>query len=279
MRGLNYRIAALGYILLSSFFITSVFSLVLIFELQNERIELIETVEDLTGIENENQELLEQLEEVRNQTDQLRETNEYLEEMLFNLATTYTAVTEGVPAPERYSGTQLSRSGRGTITGVNMPVLSQSCISVSAYERAFNKLGATGMVGIGDALVQAEQTFGVNSLVLASIAYLESAGGSSAIARDKNNLLGLGAYDGSAYRSAISFVSPGDSIMFAAELLTTDYLTPGGRYYNGPDLRGINIRYASDPHWAHKVAAVMERIARAAVDKPEELIAYADRAV
>ncbi len=38
------------------------------------------------------------------------------------------------------------------------------------------------------------------------------------------------------------------------------YLEKGAIYYNGPTLVGMNVKYASDPEWAGKIAGLMERI-------------------
>ena len=48
--------------------------------------------------------------------------------------------------------------------------------------------------------------------------------------------------------------------MFLAELLAVKY-APGGCYYGGSfDLRGVGVRYASDPGWAEKVAGCVKKI-------------------
>ena len=35
---------------------------------------------------------------------------------------------------------------------------------------------------------------------------------------------------------------------------------PGGAYYHGPTLRGMNVDYASDPFWASKIAAIARTV-------------------
>lgn len=221
--------------------------------------------------------------ELDQRTEQLQvveQRNMELEELLVNRARTYEIVTTGIQLASRESDVQLfSRSGRSApaviITGVNMPVRSSSGFTAKSYERAFERLGARGMAGTEEAYVIAEEEWGINSLVLAAIAYIESGGGSSKIAQDKNNLLGLGAYDSDPYQHAIQFNDKAGSIYFAAELLATHYLTPGGRYYHGDDLAAIGVCYATDPMWTQKVARVMATIARAAVGDPGALMAAA----
>jgi beta-N-acetylglucosaminidase len=149
---------------------------------------------------------------------------------------------------------------RGGRTGslMDMPVTQPSGLNAFVFERAF--IG-TGLVGIGGALVKAEAATGVSALVLAGIVVLETGWGSSRLASEKNNMGGIGAYDGREYSSGIMFDSREVSIMFLAELLAMDY-APGGRFYGGSyDLAGIGVRYASDPAWAAKVGECMRVIA------------------
>ena len=91
-------------------------------------------------------------------------------------------------------------------------------------------------------------------MVLAAICVHESGWGRSKLARERNNLAGLGAYDGAEYSRGIAFDSRAASVMFLADLLATKYCL-GGCYYGGSfDLEGVGVRYASDPRWAAKVA-------------------------
>lgn len=187
---------------------------------------------------------------VRQAHEQIRIMDEHLtelEEMLLNLQRTEQIV----------SGTLPSRGGH-QYTATTMPLLSPSGFSPARFERAF---AGTALAGIGEALVEAEQATGINALILAAICAHESGWGRSRLAQDKNNLAGLGAFDGSEYSSGITFDSRAASVMFLADLLATKYC-PGGCYYGGShDLRGIGVKYASDPAWAVKVAACMKIIA------------------
>ena len=112
-------------------------------------------------------------------------------------------------------------------------------------------LVGTGLEGLGQALVQAESETGINALVLAGICAHESAWGTSRLAKEKNNLAGLGAYDDRP-GSALRFDSRAECVMFLARLL---------RDRQDEDLREIGEWYASDPAWAAKVAGCMKMIA------------------
>jgi beta-N-acetylglucosaminidase len=122
---------------------------------------------------------------------------------------------------------------------------------VAALERA---LAGTDLAGLGPALVAAEAETGVNAVLLAGIVALESGWGTSEIARDKNNLAGLGAYDGGEYLHALRFDSRADSIMYLARLIEGK---PNGT------IGEIGAWYASDPAWPAKVAGCMKIIAEA----------------
>ena len=270
----------------------------------------VERAVHLQAVELEREKTQSELDQQIEQLRQVELRNAELEEMLINRAHTYEIVAGGIHAAARVlpeSSTSslassvavleyaakgmgcpmrpitreapsrlLSRSGRQQIAAVNMPVVSKSGFTGTTLDRAFQSLGGRGMVGTGEAFVKAEEQYGINALVLAGICHLESGGGTSRIAQDKGNLAGLGAFDGSEYASAIRFNSREDSVMFLARLLAKDY-APGGRFYGGShDLAGIGVRYASDPAWAAKVAAVMGAIARAGVDDPGVLMAAAE---
>lgn len=203
-----------------------------------------ETLQDLNEVTDEKETLFQQLHEALIKIEKVEQRNTELELILFNQRQTYrTAVA---------------------LQGSIMPALTPSGFTEKMYERAWSRLGAHGLKGTGATLASAEEKYGVNSLIIAAIAYVESGGGMSKIARDKKNLFGLGAGDVTPYASALYFSSKNDSIYFVANLLRHSYLSRGGRHYRGDNLVAINIRYASDPNWAEKVGRAMARIARAA---------------
>jgi len=203
--------------------------------------------DEIEELQIESDQQLRQLREAHEQLDEAMEKMAELEDMLLNLRRMEALVT-GQTAP--------SRGGRLTL--LTMPLDTPSGYTAARFERAFS---GTALAGIGEALVQAERGTGTNALILAGIIVHETGWGSSALARKKNNLAGLGAYDGQEYSAGICFDSRGESVMFLARLLATHY-APGGKYFGGShDLQGIGIRYASDPAWAAKVAGIMKIIA------------------
>ena len=193
---------------------------------------------------------LQQLQDIKEQLNEAAERLEELETMLLNLHRMEEIVGRAAMS---------SRGGRpdATMSAITMPVTMPSGFSAARFERVF---ASTLLEGIGEALVQAEAETGINALVLAAIIVHESGWGRSRLAQDKNNLAGLGVYDGQEYSAGIRFDSRAASIMYLARLLAMHY-APGGKHFGGShDLQGIGARYASDPRWAEKVAGYMRAI-------------------
>lgn len=203
------------------------------------------TARELSEVHEENRVLLHDLNEAIDRIETVEKRNSELETILFNQRQTYRNAV--------------------SMRGSTMPVLTMSSFTAKQYERAWNRLGAHGLKGTGPFLVRAEELYNVNSLVLAAIAYLESAGGMSRLAREKNNLFGLGAGGADPYRNALCFSTKEECIYYAARLLRNSYLSRGSRNYQGNNLQAIGPRYAEDPLWAEKVGRAMSRIAHAAI--------------
>lgn len=116
-----------------------------------------------------------------------------------------------------------------------------------------------------------EQKYNINGIFLASIGIHESNWGTSAIAREKKNLFGYGAYDSSPYESSYIFESYQYGIELLAKVLTKYYINaPGtaiyegetalGSYFNGATVAGVNTRYASDTNWSNRVFEIMKSL-------------------
>lgn len=120
-----------------------------------------------------------------------------------------------------------------------------------------------------EAFFKAEQKYNINGIFIAAIAINESGWGTSNIARTKKNLFGYGAYDRDPYNSSYTFESYEEGIDLVTKVMAKHYLNPAGtkiygdemasgKYYNGPTIASVNIRYASDTEWAKKVYTYME---------------------
>ena len=119
------------------------------------------------------------------------------------------------------------------------------------------------------AFYNAEQKYNVNGLFIAAIGINESAWGTSNIALTKKNLFGYGAFDRDPYNLSYTFENYEDGIDLVTKVMAKYYLNPAGtklfgdemasgKYYNGPTIAAVNMRYASDTEWAKKVYSYME---------------------
>ena len=117
----------------------------------------------------------------------------------------------------------------------------------------------------------AEKQYGVNGIFIAAVGIHESGWGTSYICLNKRNLFGYGAYDSSPYGSAYSYNDYSESIDLIARVFTKYYLNPAGTqiydgniasgaYYNGPTLKGVNTKYATDKNWANAVYSHMKTL-------------------
>lgn len=112
-------------------------------------------------------------------------------------------------------------------------------------------LEGTSLAGLGDAFQQMEERWGVNALFGVAVAAHESAWGNSQLARTRNNLFGIAAYDGNE-GAAYSFPSMEACVDHWGEMIKDVYFNRG--YTN---LSSVNSIYASDQAWANKVHATM----------------------
>ena len=179
---------------------------------------------------------LDQMHEIRRQLEGAEDRMADLEQMLLNLRR-MEQIVSGDALP--------SRGGRLTLTTI--PLTTPSGYTAERLERA---LSGTGLAGLGQAFYGAEKACGVNAVVLAAICAHESGWGTSKLARERNNLAGLGAYSAG---MGMTFESRADCIDYLARLLAG---RPG-------TLEQVGGWYAEDPGWARKVAACMKIIAEA----------------
>lgn len=156
--------------------------------------------------------------------------------------------------------------------GEGMNVNKASGLTVEDFKKALsnnpkdvNKIFENNAV----AFYNAEQKYNVNGLFIAAIGINESGWGTSNIALTKKNLFGYGAYDRDPYNSSYTFENYEDGIDLVTKVMAKYYLNPAGtkiygdemasgKYYNGPTVSAVNIRYATDTEWAKKVYSYME---------------------
>ena len=118
----------------------------------------------------------------------------------------------------------------------------------------------------GDMFIKYQNKYGVNALMAASFAALESGWGKSSIAQNKNNLFGMNATDANPSEDAKKYSSVEACIEdFASNWMSKKYLN--GTYtslfrggYFGDKGSGIFGEYSSDPYEGEKCASIAENM-------------------
>lgn len=133
--------------------------------------------------------------------------------------------------------------------------------NLAKYKDAVTK---SKLIGLGTYLKEMETTYRVNAMFILATAIHESDFGISANAMNKNNLFGIKVYDSNPELGE-KFATPKNSVhAFVTRNINPNYALPTGSYSNGlvpgNKTTGINVRYASDPHWGSKVAGHMYTI-------------------
>ncbi|QGQ48171.1 SH3 domain-containing protein [Metabacillus sediminilitoris] len=133
---------------------------------------------------------------------------------------------------------------------------------ITNYENVNNKNSVFS--GKGQTFIDIARKYGMNELFFAAFAIHESAYGTSTLAKTKQNLFGLGAYDSAPFDSAYYFDTIEENLNYEAAFVRHKYLSPGYFQFFGPYLGdktgGMNVKYASDPDWGFKIAGHMNRI-------------------
>jgi peptidoglycan hydrolase CwlO-like protein len=154
------------------------------------------------------------------------------------------------------SSLMAQRQGGGAVGGGTFSIDTDLRHLPQVDQGALNAyFSGTAFAGLGAAFIDAGRRNGVNPLYLVAHAIEESAFGNSQIARGKNNLFGIAAYDSNP-DAARSFSSFQACIDFEAQFVRQDYLDPQGAFYHGSTLRGMNVSYATDRRWASNIAAI-----------------------
>ncbi|MBI0577731.1 glucosaminidase domain-containing protein [Neobacillus cucumis] len=108
--------------------------------------------------------------------------------------------------------------------------------------------------------IDVQKESGVNAQYLVAHSIWETGWGTSTLSIYKRNFFGYGAYDSCPFTCAYYFPTGHDTISYVAYQVKTDYLTPGTIYDNGPNLVGMNVKYASDQNWKNGIASLMQSI-------------------
>jgi beta-N-acetylglucosaminidase len=106
--------------------------------------------------------------------------------------------------------------------------------------------------------IDAQNRYGVNAQYLVAHAIWETGWGGSDLIGYKNNLYGYGAYDSCPFTCGYYFETVPDSIYRVAYQVRVDYLNESGKWYNGPNLVGMNVKYATDQNWKNGISNLMK---------------------
>jgi beta-N-acetylglucosaminidase len=150
----------------------------------------------------------------------------------------------------RITGTNGNYKVTDKVKNVTMDL--QTPTNLTASEIALMTAGSE-LEGIEDAVVEIEERYGINALFTVSLAMLESGHGTSWLARNRNNLFGICAYD-SDVNAASSFATKSDCVRYWGKLIHDEYFA-----YGRTTLESINAIYASSGSWAYKVGNLMSR--------------------
>lgn len=112
-------------------------------------------------------------------------------------------------------------------------------------DEQIESLCSKGLVGLGADFNYYSQVNDFSVLHNIAHAILESATGTSYIAKVKNNLYGWRAYDSSPLYSAHGFDNKSDCISAWSAWFNETYLKPTGKYFCGNNEYGVNVYYAS----------------------------------
>ena len=129
--------------------------------------------------------------------------------------------------------------------------------------RGYTTKEKSSLVGEELTFIDAEEKYAVNAGISLSTAINESGWGTSTLAKTKNNLFGHSAYDSSVMSSANGYNTVADGIYrhayYYINTLFAETKDLSGNYFGshlGNKNSGINVKYASDPYWGEKIAAI-----------------------
>lgn len=147
-----------------------------------------------------------------------------------------------------------------------LPLRTKSGISPEVYEqflRNKNIQGNSKLWGTGSIFTASQEEYGVNALAVFSMACLESGYGTSMYALQRNNLFGWNAFDSDPNQASYFHDIP-QAIREHMGINLRGYLDIIDFRYFGSQLgnkgSGLNVKYAADPYWGMKIAAIAYEI-------------------
>lgn len=132
-------------------------------------------------------------------------------------------------------------------------------ISGITGDEMYELLKHRGVRDVAHAIVEAEQTYGVNAILLAGLVCLESGWGESARSTGwTNNMTGMGVPTDSSVGTV--YESRQACVLDTARQLKKFYLTEGGNNYNGTSIWNVNTKYSASKTWAEKILDISNKL-------------------
>lgn len=164
-----------------------------------------------------------------------------------------------------------------------LPVRSKTNITADDFNKYLSTLGFTSkpastdfeqlgrkesqLWNEGQTFIDAQNTYGINALLIFSMACHESGNGRSRYAIERNNLFGWNAFDSNP-DSATTFYNIPQAIQEHMGINIRGYADiTDARFFGshvGNKGSGFNVKYASDPYWGMKIASVAYAIDKCA---------------
>ncbi|MSA72021.1 glucosaminidase domain-containing protein [Holdemania massiliensis] len=161
-----------------------------------------------------------------------------------------------------------------------LPLRSQTNISgqtLDAFLAQRYSADSSKMYGTGSIFTSNQESYGVNALLVYCLGLLESAWGTSKYAKEYNNLFGWNAVDSDPDKAEY-FDSIEKCIKEQMGINLRGYMDVQNwrffGYHFGNKGAGFNVKYASDPYWGLKVAALAYSIDKFAAGYNGDLIDY-----
>lgn len=121
----------------------------------------------------------------------------------------------------------------------------------------FAESNNTRFKGHGQAFIEASKRTGLNPIFILSLSCLESNYGTSNIAMDKNNFMGIGAYDASPYESSYDLGDDIDAgIINGAEWVKRNYYDQGQKTLHDM-IYGPKMYSSARNHWINSICSLM----------------------
>ncbi|MBQ6334890.1 MAG: glucosaminidase domain-containing protein [Erysipelotrichaceae bacterium] len=142
-----------------------------------------------------------------------------------------------------------------------LPLRTKTNIAADKFDSFLKSMNYSNsvMTGQGSIFIDAQNKYGCNALLVYAMACLESAYGTSWYAVNRNNLFGWSAYDDSP-SSATTFSSVAVCVNEQMGRNLNWFLDYSNSRYFGSAVgnkgAGVNVKYASDPYWGLKIAAI-----------------------